>query len=45
MFQDDLTLELSRIVREAEAAVIAKLAARNEGEAFKDLPVHNEETH
>jgi hypothetical protein len=37
MDHDDITLELARLEREALANVLAKLAQRQLGEAFKGL--------
>jgi hypothetical protein len=41
---DDIAIEMARLVREAEAAVAAKLAARQLGELFYDLPTNKEST-
>jgi hypothetical protein len=35
---EDVAIELARIVRECEAAVIARIASRQLGEAFQDFP-------
>ena len=35
---DDIILEVARIEREARAAVLAKIASRQLGEAWKGLP-------
>jgi hypothetical protein len=40
---DDIAIEMARLVREAEAAVAAKLAARQLGELFYDLPTNTTE--
>jgi len=43
MWQDDITIELARVTREAYAAIHAKMAAQQLGEAFCDLPVETVE--
>lgn len=38
MYGSDTTLEMAKLVRECEEAIRAKLAARQLGELFRDLP-------
>lgn len=37
-YQDDLTIEMARLTREAHERAVRRIAAAQLGEAFRDLP-------